>query len=494
MTLNSPTFLFLFLPVFLILYFAGPARSRNFFLLLFSLFFFIWSDLLYAPLIFGLVLINYFLLRGIQGNPAGPAHSPKRSRLLVIGITVNLASLIFFKLFIAYWLPLLDAASASGMHLPSWFASLLPRAAHFPLSLSFLTLQAISMLVDATRQDHIQPSRLLPVSAFLLMFPKAISGPLTRFREIAAQLKARELSLPQAAAGLRRFMLGFAKKALIADQLALITNREIFSTAPLNLSAGLAWLAILSYTLQIYFDFSAYSDMAIGLGQALGFNFGENFNYPYLSQSITDFWRRWHITLSNWFRDYIFYPLERKRRSGQHPDRWFGQSLNILVVFLLTGLWHGFTLPFIAWGLLHGAALALERGPFGAWLKKLWRPFQHVYTLTVIVLGWVFFRSPNLQFAWNFLKALAGFSKPSVWLPFSVYPPVSPLVWSALAAGILFSFPVLPALQKRFFSSLSSKGTAVLAWGRNVLAFGLFIAGILIQTGANYLPFIYGEF
>jgi alginate O-acetyltransferase complex protein AlgI len=187
-------------------------------------------------------------------------------------------------------------------------------------------------------------------------------------------------------------MLGFAKKALIADQLARVTDRGIFDQPPHLIPTGIAWLVIICYTLQIYFDFSAYSDMAIGLGQALGFNLAENFNYPYRSASITEFWRRWHISLSNWFRDYVFYPLEWKRKSV----RWLNQPLNVLILFLLVGLWHGLTPPFIVWGLLQGAALVWERGRFGIWLRSLWRPLQNFYTLTIIVLGWVFFRSPSL--------------------------------------------------------------------------------------------------
>jgi alginate O-acetyltransferase complex protein AlgI len=346
------------------------------------------------------------------------------------------------------------------------------------------------MLADASGQKSAERSHFLPVSSYLLLFPKAISGPITRFQEITDQMKKREISIPQTAAGIRRFMLGFAKKALIADQLALITGREIFSQSPLHLPAGLAWLALLCFTLQIYFDFSAYTDMAVGLGQSLGFDFGENFNYPYLSQSITEFWRRWHISLSKWFRDYVFYPLELKRRS----IKWLIQPLNILVVFLLTGLWHGVTPPFIAWGLLQGAALVLESGRFGIWLKKLWRPLQNGYALSVIMLGWILFRSPTLLYAWNYLKALAGFSKPAAWLTFTAYPPVSPLVWFALAAGILFSFPFLPAFQKRFTQHSSPEKAVAWVWIQNALALALFAAGIIVQAGTSYLPFIYGEF
>jgi alginate O-acetyltransferase complex protein AlgI len=487
MALNSPTFLFLFLPVFLILYFVSPFRIRNYLLLLFSLFFFLWSDPIYAPFIFGLVLINFFIMKTMKSASLG---SRKRSRLLVFGVIVDLVCLILFKVFIAWWQSLPDLAAVSELNIPVRIISILPRAAHFPLGLSFFTLQAVSMLIDASSQKDADLPQLLSAANYLLMFPKAISGPIERFQKVAMQIRKRNADLAQTSAGIRRFMLGFAKKALIADQLALLTSREIFSQSPLRLPAGLAWLGLLCYTLQIYFDFSAYTDMAVGLGQALGFNFSENFNFPYLSRSITEFWRRWHISLSQWFRDYVFYPLELKRRSSA----WLKQPMNILIVFFLTGLWHGITLPFIVWGLIQGAALILESGRFGKWLKKLWLPLQHGYALAVIMLGWVIFRSPDLAYAWNYLKALGGFSKPAAILTFSAYPPVSPLVWCALAAGILFSFPVLPALQKCFSQVCSTEKEGIFSWTQTVIVFGLFIAGIIVQAGTTYLPFIYGEF
>ena len=198
------------------------------------------------------------------------------------------------------------------------------------------------------------------------MFPRVIAGPLTKFRVTIGEIRQRDWDWNRVEAGARRFIVGFAKKVLIADQLALITNGGILDVPPARIPFGIAWLVVISYALQIYYDFSGYTDMAIGLGRMLGFRFPENFNYPYISTSITDFWRRWHITLSNWFREYVFYPLERRRR--EMPA--LSQSLNILIVFLLTGLWHGVTLPFILWGLLHGLALVVERGRFGAWLSK----------------------------------------------------------------------------------------------------------------------------
>ena len=487
MALNSPTFLFLFLPVFLVFYSLPAMRFRNIFLLIFSLFFYLWSDPLYSPFVFGLVLVNYLLMKGIQKSSG---ESRKQSRLLAIGVAVNMVSLMAFKILVTYWQPMLDLAERTGLKVPNQIISVLPHAAHLPLGLSFLTFQAISMLVDVSRQEKPPDSDLHPVFTYLIMFPKAIAGPIEQFRGIARQIRERQISIPKAASGLRRFMLGFAKKTLIADQLALITDAGIFDLPPLHIPTDIAWLAVISFTVQIYFDFSAYSDMAIGIGRMLGFDFSENFNFPYFSSSITEFWRRWHISLSNWFRDYVFYPLERKQRSAI----WLSQPLNIIIVFLLTGLWHGITLSFIAWGLLHGIALALERGRFGGWLKNLWTPFQHLYALSVIMIGWVLFRSPSLFFAWNLLKTMAGISASSPRLSFSVFQPVSTLTWCALAAGILFSSPLLPAVRKRLVNKASPNQKVIMAWVQNTVVLAFFVAGIIVQAGTSFIPFIYGEF
>ncbi len=285
-------------------------------------------------------------------------------------------------------------------------------------------------------------------------------------------------------------MIGFAKKALIADQLSLITDQGIFNQPPSHIPAGTAWLVILSYTLQIYFDFSAYSDMAIGLGQAFGFQFPENFNYPYLSTSLTDFWRRWHITLSGWFREYVFFPLEKKRGTL----RWLKQPMNIIIVFLLTGLWHGITPPFIIWGLLHGCVLALERGRFGNWLKNAWLPLQHVYFLLVIIFSWVFFRSPNLAYALGFLKAMFNFFHSAKPLPYSVFPIVSHSTWLALLAGLLFSFPIQSLFEKLVSQKSWAKKNTTWFWAQNLLVLLLFLAGIIMQAGSTYHPFIYRDF
>ncbi len=455
---------------------------RGALLLFSSAAFLIWGDPLYFPVSFSLALLTWLFLAGIQKYAA---DNRKLKLLKTAGVVVNLACLLCFKILAAYGPAILAHISRAGISVPSRVSLYLPQIARLPLGLSFLAFQAISLLLDAPYEAAKNEKLFLPASLHLLMFPKVISGPLLRFDQLHDQLNGKIFSIEQIAAGLRRFMLGFAKKALIADQLALITGQGIFTQAPQHIPTSVAWIVMLSYTLQIYFDFSAYSDMAIGLGQALGFKFPENFNDPYWSVSITDFWRRWHMTLSAWFRDYVFYPLEKKRAAAKKGS----QSWNILIVFLLTGLWHGITPPFIIWGLIQGAALVVERGSFGRWLRGRWRPFQHIYALSVIMLGWVFFRSPSLAYAFGFLKTLVNFFNSAGPLPYTAFPPVSKLSWAAFTVGILLSLPL-----KRLFKKTPIENNSGWLWARNILVLALFIAAVIVQAGTNYQPFIYGDF
>jgi alginate O-acetyltransferase complex protein AlgI len=264
----------------------------------------------------------------------------------------------------------------------------------------------------------------------------------------------------------------------------------------------MAWLVLVGFALQLYFDFSGYTDMAIGLGQMLGFRFVENFNYPYISKSIGEFWRRWHISLSSWFRDYVFYTLEFASRRTTFGGRVYArlrQPVNILIVFWLTGLWHGVTLNFILWGLVHGLALALEATGFGRWLKKAWRPLQHAYALLVILLGWVFFRSPDLAYAGQFLARLSGSTQGITRLPYSLTRPlpiVENSVWLALALGILFSLPVLPAVQRAWKAAAGSRpllrGTAIVS--ADVFLLFLLFGSVAATVGSTFVASIYGGF
>jgi alginate O-acetyltransferase complex protein AlgI len=305
-----------------------------------------------------LLWLGSILISGYLAGLAITRAKEKRSnslKWLWIAIGINVAILAFFKFSVAYgakgfaWLP------------PNWIAPVTGLVV--PVGLSYVTFQMISYLLDVWKGTMPAEKSFVDLSAYLLFFPKLVSGPITRYKPFALQMEQLNPSMDDVAQGFRRLLSGFVKRALIANQLAPLAN-AVFNLPTANVDPKFAWLGLLAYTLQIFFDFSGYTDMAIGLGMMIGFRLPENFDFPYIAQSIGEFWRRWHITLSTWFREYVFYPLERRR------FRWASQQINILIVFLLTGLWHGFKPTFIFWGLLHGCALAIESLGFGRWLKQ----------------------------------------------------------------------------------------------------------------------------
>jgi alginate O-acetyltransferase complex protein AlgI len=482
MQFNAPYFLFLFLPICFIIYFAADRKYKNLVALASSLVFFAWGQLFYLPIMFFIIVINFFLGSFIEKRRGKPEIA---RRFLFIGVALNLIILITFKLASVY---------GQFLSLPKGVVEFLLQA-NIPLGLSYITFQVIAYLIDVNEEVHDSEKNFLNFALYILLFPKIITGPIARYRDIGASLGEREVTVAQVSHGARRFIIGLAKKALIADQLAQIVDPAFALNSP-SFTTGIAWLVLLGYALQLYFDFSGYTDMAIGLGQMLGFRFVENFNYPYLARSITDFWRRWHISLSSWFRDYVFVPLEfARRRSGGA----FRQQTHILIVFMLTGLWHGVTLNFVLWGLLHGLAIALEMSGFGRWLKKAWAPLQHVYALGVVLFGWVFFRSPTLAYAGQFFARLAGVQQGVTTLPFSQTQPLPIIensVWLAFALGILFSVPLIPSLRGSF--QQFQKRFPVVKWpivvSYDLILLVLLIASVSATVSANLVASIYGGF
>ena len=393
---------------------------------------------------------------------------------------------MFFKVYVTYWKELLSLGTVLGLPVPVSAAVYLRKIVAYPLGISFITFQAVSYLFDVYKKRVEAESSLFRFSLYLLLFPKLIAGPIVRYRDLKAQLGERVFNAEGVAAGARRFIIGLAKKALIADRLSLVVDQGVFFHLR-ELNTPQAWLVLVCYTLQIYYDFSGYTDMALGIGQMFGFQFVENFNYPYITRSISEFWRRWHISLSSWFRDYVFYPLERRR----HGAVGIWQPLNILIVFLLTGLWHGITPNFILWGLLHGSAIALEGGAFGRWLKKSWRPLQHLYALLVVMVGWVFFRTSTLEQALVYLGVLSGFSAGAGNISFTVLPPLEGMGWVVLATGMIFSMPVRDWLYRLRPAWFSWRGAGFL---RDVLLLGLLVASVIFLASSSYQPYIYGKF
>jgi alginate O-acetyltransferase complex protein AlgI len=491
MNFASPFFLFAFLPICLVGYFVLGRKLRSAWLFLASCVFCLWAGPLFMPVAIAAALFNYFIGRAVA---SAVVDSSRRSTLLKIGIVLNILGLVFFKALVVYGPPALNALQAmnGGTVEPLWMGYA-RKVISLPTGISFYTFAAIAYLIDVYKSRTEAAENLFVFSQFFLLFPKFTAGPIVKFQDLAGQLKHPALVSENVNAGLRRFIIGLGKKVLIADRLSLIVDRGIFDQVAPNLNAGTAWLILLFYALQIYFDFSGYSDMAIGVARMLGFQFPENFNYPYISKSISEFWRRWHMTLSGWFREYVFYPLERRRgKPGGLP-----QTLNILIVFLLTGLWHGLTVNFVIWGLIHGAAIALETTAAGKKLRGAWAPLQVAYSLVLVLAAWVFFRSPSPAFALGYLGNLVG-NTGSGFQPYSILPLIDLSTWLAFGLGIVFSTPIFPYLRDRLRGLTEAEhaqpGNRLTMWMGDAALAGILLVSVAVIAGSTFQPYIYGNF
>lgn len=385
MVFSSPVFLFAFLPLVLLFYFLLRNKLRNYFLFLASLVFFAWGGVSYSVLFIISILFNYIIGRGIGKHPG----SRTSSRYLAAGVFLNLLFLGIFKYanFIV--------ENLNGLLTVLSYKPFADPGIVLPVGISFYTFQAMSYLIDVYRKEAEVQKNPFNLGLYIALFPQLIAGPIVRYHDIAQQIKSRTIDSAGFVYGIKRFITGLAKKVLIANNMGAIADIA-FNLPADQLSTPIAWLGVVTYALQIFFDFSGYSDMAIGLGKMFGFTFLENFNYPYISGSIKEFWRRWHISLSTWFRDYLYVPL-----GGNRKGKW-RTYLNLILVFFVTGLWHGASWSFVLWGLLHGAFLIIERISDGRFPGKLWKPLQHVYTIFIVLMAWVLFRADSLQQAWSY--------------------------------------------------------------------------------------------
>lgn len=476
MVFSSPIFLFLFLPLTLISHFIFPLRARNFHLLLASLLFYFWGEVAYGLVVVAAVVANYLFARWIalrQGS----------GKVLACGVAINLFLLGWFK----YSNFLADNGNRLASHFFGGAFLVLPEV-HLPLGISFFTFHAISYLIDVKRGNARVQKSLADFALYLLLFPQLVAGPIIRYKDIAPQLGPRRCSRTDFAWGFQRFAFGLGKKMLLANPLGE-TADKIFSLSPSDLTGTVAWLGILAYSLQIYFDFSGYSDMAIGLMRMFGFQIQENFHYPYISRSVREFWRRWHISLSTWFRDYVYIPLGGNRlgvlRSYAH----------LLVIFLLCGLWHGASWSFLVWGLWHGIFLVLERTSLGAMLARGPRWCQHCYLLLVVVIGWVFFRASTLGQALDYLRVMAGFSRANPYLyPFLLY--LDHYTVLAIILAAVGSTPVIPSFaalvaKKVEYSTMVAGSWLAVRIGAMMVIFSLAVCFVAAGT---YNPFIYFRF
>jgi len=470
MIFPSVSFLFLFFPVFLLAYLLLP--WKNGVILLTSLFFYFWGEGYYLFLLLGTVVFTYsFGLLVAHKNQ-------KYSRLgLFLGVSFNLLILFYYKYFGFF------VVSVLHMHVETETIPALP------LGISFFIFQAISYLVDVYRRDAEKAASLFDLSLYITMFPQLIAGPIVRYSAIAVSIRCRTVDVLMVRDGALLFIGGMCQKVLIANGMGEVAD-TVFAYDLSQITPSIAWLGSITYTLQIYYDFAGYSNMAIGLGLIMGFQFPVNFNYPYISKSISEFWRRWHISLSSWFRDYLYIPL------GGNKKGVLRTYYNLFVVFLLCGLWHGASWTFVAWGTYHGCLLILERSVLKNILSAIPAGFSNLYALIVIIVGWVLFRSDTFEQAIVFILALFGESSATQASSFQEL--LSHKNLTVLLAGIVFSTPVIPFLLTKLnimpsrsnhqqFGWLGSKTIIVMA------LLGFILCSIQILSG-TYNPFIYFRF
>jgi alginate O-acetyltransferase complex protein AlgI len=471
MVFSTQIFLFLFLPLVLAGYYLLKVKEslRITFLLLASLFFYAWGEPKYVLVMLLSIIIDYVfgLLIHIKLNNKNFAKV-----FLFLAIACNLGILFYFK----YFNFTIDT-----------FNSLLNTDFVFkkialPIGISFYIFQGMSYLIDLYYQKVTVQKNPIKLAFYISFFPQLMAGPIVRYKDIEGQINKREESIDKFIAGARRFIIGLGKKVIIANNMGYVADL-IFQNPATENTAATAWIGIICYTFQIFFDFSGYSDMAIGLGKMFGFTFLENFNYPYISKTLTEFWRRWHISLSSWFRDYVYIPLGGNRTGNVY--------VNLFIVFVLTGFWHGASFNFLVWGLWHGLFLVIERffRPKEG-IKPIVPPpppIRHAITLLIVVIGWVFFRSPDLEYAMKYLGIMFGVIQPeNVGFTFFYY--ISPKVFFILFLAIIGSTPLIKII--------SSKLDNYVLWKPVVYALTLilFFLSIVFVTSSSFNPFIYFRF
>ncbi len=499
MVFSSPTFLFLFLPVVYLLNLVAPKRLRNPLLMVASLLFYGWGEPVFVLVMIASALANYAFARWIDrvrdpvpaapvgeaggmageaGGMAGEATGGRRNRQhwpMILIVVANIGLLVVYK-YTDFLLGSLNGLFGLSIPLPG-----IP----LPIGISFFTFQAMSYVIDVYRRETLVQKRFSHLLLYISFFPQLIAGPIVKYHDVADQIENRKMTLPETAAGIQRFILGLSKKLLVANTMGLVADRA-FALDPGNLDISIAWIGALAYAIQIYFDFSGYSDMAIGLGHMFGFTFKENFLHPYTATSLQDFWRRWHVSLSTWFKEYLYIPLGGNRKGLLRT------GLNRVLVFLLTGLWHGASWTFVVWGLYHGAFLMLETYRIIRTDRFPLRILRHLYTLLVVVCGFVLFRAETLGQGWGMIRSLfAGFAS---------NPAAQALRTELLTPGVVLVFfvalvaatPVTRVLQARLRRvPRLSAAAGPLAYG---LAFVLLALCVLAMSASTYNPFIYYRF
>ena len=455
MIFSSSLFLFCFLPIVFTVYHICGSKYKNAFLLLASIFFYAWGEPVYVLLMFASIILNYFLACWIEDLE----NKTVRKFIFIIAVVFDLFVLIFFK----YMNFFVSNLSNIGIEINGYHEIALP------IGISFFTFQIMSYVIDVYRKDVKAQRNCADLALYISMFPQLIAGPIVRYIDIEHELKQREHN--SIYEGIQRFMIGFSKKILLADAIAPLGD---YAFGKDGVTAGIAWFGLLAYTLQIYFDFSGYSDMAIGLGKMFGFTFMENFDYPYISKSIQEFWRRWHISLSLWFRSYVYIPLGGSRCSLAKCCR------NLLIVFMLTGFWHGANWNFIFWGLYYAVFLIVERVFLAKRIERWPVVCRRIYTLVVVMFGWVFFKVESLTDAFRYIGGMFRFS--DGWWKEVLFR-VNREYLFFLILGVVFATPIGIKIKEKCNEKVY-----------DFVVFGIFFVAILYMVGNGFSPFLYFRF
>lgn len=468
MVFSSLVFLFVFLPTIIFLYYIAKDKYKNYLLLTASLFFYAWGEPTYILIMLISITCNFIFGKNVCKNKP----NERRRFWLITSVIFNISMLGVFK-YTGFFIDNIN--KLIGIEIPNPGIAL-------PLGISFFTFQAMSYVIDVYRDDAKVQKSLLNLALYISLFPQLVAGPIVRYQTVADQIDERDHNLEKFTNGINRFIIGLGKKVLLSNSLGMLAD-NVFGTQIDGLAIGSAWLGIIAYSLQIFFDFSGYSDMAIGLGKMFGFEFLENFNYPYISKSAGEFWRRWHISLGSWFRDYVYIPLGGSRKGNLRT------YINLFIVWFLTGFWHGASWTFIAWGLYFGVLIALEKAFLDKILSKLYTPIRHLYLIIVVIIGWIFFRADNFTYAFNYIKCLFGISGNVLYDNYTLMY-INDYI-NVIIISIIFSIPVIPMIKTKLTKFKNNNIYYIL---KSIILMSMFIWVVIKLVNSTYNPFLYFRF
>ncbi|CEK38001.1 MBOAT family O-acyltransferase [Paraclostridium sordellii] len=468
MVFSSLVFLFVFLPGIIFLYYISKDNYKNYLILAASLFFYAWGEPIYIVIMLISIVVNFiFGTKVCKDNDKN-----NRNIWLFMSIMFNISMLGIFK-YTGFFIENINRVFKNNITNPG---------IALPLGISFFTFQAMSYVIDVYRDDAKVQKNLLHLALYISLFPQLVAGPIVRYQTVADQIENRKHTVQKFENGVSRFIIGLSKKVLLSNSLGMLAD-SVFNTQIYELTVLSAWLGIIAYSLQIFFDFSGYSDMAIGLGNMFGFEFLENFNYPYISKSASEFWRRWHISLGSWFKDYIYIPLGGSKKGKLR------NYINLFIVWFLTGFWHGASWTFIAWGLYFGILIAIEKAFLGKILDKIYPPISHLYLVLVVMIGWIFFRSNSFTYAFNYIKLLFGLDNNLLYNNLTIM--YLNDYGYILILSVIFSIPIIPILKNKLHEFKETHAYYII---KSIVFMSMFGATVIELVNSTYNPFLYFRF